>query len=258
MLTVDVEPDWGVSGCRGVEEVLPRFCGLLLRHGVRATFFVVANLLDMCGDILREMCSGHEVASHGLTHRPLSGMSKEELLTELAGSRERLQAAFGTPVMGFRAPYLKRPSRWFEFLADSGYRYDSSMGTVYPSPRNVRPSRWRPVRRGEVVEIPTVSMGIGWVPFSLTYLRLLAPFGERLVSSRAPVFYLHLHELAPPGLARALPMPLRPILRRRAGGPAWEILKRVLDRFGPRAITCSEFLSLEARTHGAESGPQRH
>ena len=46
MATVDVEPDWGIRGCRAVEETLPRLSELLRRRNVRATFFVVADLLE--------------------------------------------------------------------------------------------------------------------------------------------------------------------------------------------------------------------
>ncbi len=244
MFTIDVEPDWGVAGCRSVQETLPRLCRLLRERGVRGTFFVVASLLEACGDVLQELTPCHELASHGLTHRPLSTMTEDEVLEELSTSRERLSAATGERVIGFRASYLRRPRRWFDLLARAGYEYDCSVGAVYPSPRNIRPSRWRIERHGHVTEIPTTSMGTGWIPFSLTYLRLLSPLGERLVSDRAATFYLHLHELASPSLAKVLPMPWRALLRRRAGEPAWEILGRVLDRFGDRAVTCSEFLSL--------------
>ena len=99
-------------------------------------------------------------------------------------------------------------------------------------------------REDGIAEIPTASLRTGWIPFSLTYLRLLAPLGERLVSPRAPIIYFHLHELADPSLARALPWRLRLPLRRRSGPAAWAILDRTLERCAARSVTCSEFLSL--------------
>ena len=245
MLTIDVEPDWGVSGCRAVRETLPRFCKLLERHGVRATFFVVAKMLCDCADIFRKLLAGHEVASHGLSHRVLTEIDGKEVDHELAESRRRLREVLDAEVNGFRAPFLKTPQRWFAALEKAGYRYDSSWGAVSPSRRNVRPARWRTERHGNIVEIPTAAMRTGWIPFSLTYLRLLAPIGERLISPCAAVMYLHLHELADPSLARVLPMPLRMILRRGAGPKAWSLFERVLERFGHRAITCSEFVALK-------------
>jgi len=243
MFTIDVEPDWGVRGCAAVQETLPRLCGLLRARGVRATFFVVACLLDTCGQLLRDLLSSHEIASHGLTHRPLEGMSEREVLRELTASRERLSALAAGPVRGFRAPYLRTPRGWLDLLARAGYLYDSSAGAVYPSPRNRPPRRWRIRFRGGVAQIPIGALATGWVPLSLTWLRLLSPVGERLVSDGSTMVYLHLHELASPRLARVLPMPLRAVLQRGVGEEAWRILERMLDRFGARAVTCSEFIS---------------
>ena len=111
MLTVDVEPDWGVSGSRAVRETLPRFCKLLERHGVRATLFVVAEMLCDCADIFRKLLAGHEVASHGLSHRVLTEMDEREVGYKLGESRRQLREALDAEVSGFRAPFLKTPRR---------------------------------------------------------------------------------------------------------------------------------------------------
>ena len=244
MVTVDVEPDWGIRGCQAIRDVLPRLSDLFRRRNVRATFFVVAELLESCADLFREAFSGHEVASHGLTHRILAGLGEEEVAFELAESRRRLEAAFDRPVVGFRAPFLRTPPEWFRRLKAAGYEYDSSRGAVSPSPRNARPKSWRVTREDGIAEIPAAALRTGWIPFSLTYLRLLAPLGEWLVSPRAPMIYLHLHELAEPSLARVLPWRLRLALRRNAGAAAWPMLDRTLARCALRSVTCSQFLAL--------------
>jgi peptidoglycan/xylan/chitin deacetylase (PgdA/CDA1 family) len=245
MVTVDVEPDWGIRGCQAIREVLPRLSDLFRRRHVRATFFVVADLLERCADLFRESFAGHEVASHGLTHRILTGLGENEVAFELAESRRRLEAALGGRVAGFRAPFLRTPPGWFRLLKAAGYVYDSSHGAVAPSPQNARPKSWRVTREDGVAEIPTAALRTGWIPFSLTYLRLLAPLGERLISPRAPLVYFHLHELAEPSLARVLPWRLRLPLRHNSGEAAWPILDRTLQRCAARSVTCSEFLRLE-------------
>ena len=169
-------------------------------------------------------------------------MRPEETAFELIESRRRLEAAFGRPVTGFRAPYLRTPHGWFQLLKGAGYEYDSSRGAVAPSPRNLRPGAWRVSETDGIAEIPVTTLRTGWIPFSLTYLRLLAPLGERLISPRAPILYFHLHELAGPHLAKALPLRLRWWLPRNCGEAAWEMLDRVLARVAPRAVTCREFL----------------
>jgi hypothetical protein len=68
--------------------------------------------------------------------------------------------------------------------------------------------------------------------------------GEKMVSQRSAIMYLHLHELADPGKAMLLPWKLRVILRRNAGEPAWNILERTLARFAARGKMCGEVASL--------------
>lgn len=240
-LTIDVEPDWGISGGKAVLSTLPRFCERLAARNVRATFFVVTNLLEECGSALRHSLEGHEVASHGLSHRKLGGLSELDALAEMRDSRLRLEEFFGRKVRGFRAPFLQ-PAQWdwWRLLHQAGYEYDSSMGSVAPSHRNLHPADWAPEVHDGIVELPVTTLRGGWMPFSLTYLRLLHPLGARLMHPEARMFFMHLHELADRRLARVLPLHLRLALRRRAGEPAWRLLDLVLERYGASAVTCSE------------------
>ena len=240
-ITVDVEPDWGISGCRAVQSALPRLCERLAAHNARATFFVVTDLLEECGATLRQCLEGHEVASHGLSHRRLDVLTEIDALAEMRDSRLRLEEFFGRPVSGFRAPFL-RPARmeWWRLLRQAGYAYDSSVGSVSPSQRNIHPSWWSPQVHDGIIELPMTTLRGGWVPFNLTYLRLLHPLGTRLMHPEARLFFLHLHELADRRLARVLPLRLRLPLRRRVGKPAWKLLEKVLENYGASATTCSE------------------
>ena len=240
MLTVDVEPDWGISGHECILQTLPRLRELLRKLQMPATFFVVAELIDRCGEVLRRELQGCEIASHGLTHRVLAGLSQNDIARELTLSRQKLEAFCGQSVTGFRAPFLKMPPNWFKALEQAGYRYDSSLGHAGPSPRNRPPAQWHMEKHGGIVEIPVTSLRTGWIPFSLTYLRLLAPVGIRLVSPDSTIMYLHLHELADPTPVRLLPWPLRALLGRNTGEPAWTILERTLTPFAARASTCAD------------------
>ena len=55
-------------------------------------------------DLLDRVASSHELGSHTHTHRHLSELRTDERREELAGSRERLEAATGADIAGFRAP----------------------------------------------------------------------------------------------------------------------------------------------------------
>lgn len=230
--TVDVESDWGSGEIRGVTEVLPRLLEMLERRGARATFFVVGELAEAFG---RQVGSGssHEVGSHGLTHRLLTRLDADEVRREVEESKRRLEAE-GHLVQGFRAPFLRRPRCLGDALVRAGYRYDASGGSVVPGAGNLlgRLRRARPA--GDLRELPTSTLRDGLTPFSLTWLRLFHPLGQRLIPRARSVFYCHLHELLDesPGWP-TLPRPLRKLHARHAGRTAWQLLESLLARDRP-------------------------
>jgi peptidoglycan/xylan/chitin deacetylase (PgdA/CDA1 family) len=85
----------------------PRLLDILRRHRARATFFVVGDPSAAHPDLLRRIArAGHEVANHTLHHRPLTGLSRGGLLSELDGVQKMLD-----PLSARRArrPRLFRP-----------------------------------------------------------------------------------------------------------------------------------------------------
>lgn len=249
-LTVDLEPDWGIRGSRAYREVTPRFLRFLEDRGLRATFFVVSDLLDVSEDIVAGIGERHEVASHGMSHRLLSGLSREQRMAELRQSRERLAEVAG-PVEGFRAPFFSRRPDLSHLLRGAGYRYDASLGSVYPGPHNGRLHGMRcPFWQNGVWEFATSAMCGGMFPLSLTWLRLLAPLPGEQFSGRTALMYLHLHEFLPAETGACLPLHLRRLLTRNCGEPAWGILDRALDALGGEFTTCRSIL--EAAEQGAE------
>lgn len=247
-LTVDVEPDWGVSGVQGVLSALPRLCERLAAHKVRATFFVNAGMLEECGATLRRCLAAHELASHGLIHRPMDGLTEIDALAEMRDSRLRLEGFFGRAVQGFRAPFLRpAPGEWWRLLRQAGYSYDSSVGSLSPSRLNTYPTLWQMERHDGIVELPMTTLRGGWAPFNLAALRQMHPLGISLMHPAARLFALSLHELGDRRLARVLPLRRRIIQSRGAGPRAWTLLERVLERYGKEAMTCGEMAKLASR-----------
>lgn len=249
IVTVDVEPDWGCGGTEGIREVLPRLLESLVAWGGHVTFFVVSDLLSsqLAGSagvsILREAAAaGHEIGSHGKSHAVLTGLSPTEVDMEISTSRQVLEDSLGVEIRGFRAPFLKGPKSLCTTLERCGYKYDSSVGRVWPAWYNVSAGKWKPIRQGGIVRLPTTTLLGGIVPFSLTYLRLLHPVGSKMVDKRARLLYFHLHEFLGPETTSCLRWPVRWLERRNTGKPAWEILERVLNVKERRLITCWEFL----------------
>jgi len=121
--------DHGVSVVRSGTEVI---LDLLERHGVRATFFVLGDVIREHPDIVRRMVSeGHELGCHGMDHQPLWHLTPETLRRQLVEFRAVVEQTLGHfPVVGFRAPVfsLDRSTTWaLEVLREQGYRYDSSL-----------------------------------------------------------------------------------------------------------------------------------
>lgn len=75
----------------GPDELTPRYLDMLDRLGVRATFFVLGESCLRYPAHLRDIVArGHEVASHGHTHRVFPSLSAEDLAGELARVRQAI------------------------------------------------------------------------------------------------------------------------------------------------------------------------
>ncbi|MFJ8045690.1 polysaccharide deacetylase family protein [Kitasatospora sp. NPDC096147] len=96
-LTFDDGPD-----PRGTPLVLDRLDAL----GVRATFFVLGEMLEQSPDLGRELAArGHEVAVHGWHHRPQWLPSPARDTAELRRTVEAVTALCGVRPRWYRPPY---------------------------------------------------------------------------------------------------------------------------------------------------------
>jgi peptidoglycan/xylan/chitin deacetylase (PgdA/CDA1 family) len=75
----------------GPDELTPRYLDMLDQLGVRATFFVLGRACLRHPAHLRDIVArGHEVASHGHTHRVFPSLSADELAEELGRARQAI------------------------------------------------------------------------------------------------------------------------------------------------------------------------
>jgi len=149
VFTIDVE-DWfhilEVSGTPSldtwnslpsrVEQNFSRLLEILKAHGVQATCFFLGWVAERFPHLVRRAVEeGHEIASHGYSHRVVYKMERSEFVEELRHARELLEQISGTAVLGYRAPGFSavRETPWFfESVQEAGYKYDSS---VFPAKR---------------------------------------------------------------------------------------------------------------------------
>jgi polysaccharide deacetylase family protein (PEP-CTERM system associated) len=243
--------DWSLLESR-VERNTHELLDLLGETGVKSTFFVLGWIAARYPALVQRITAeGHEVASHSEMHRRLYELPTDELVADLARSRETLEQLTGKPVLGLRAPTFSVSDRVLDCVAQAGYWYDSSVFLFPAHDRYGRVSTDIDPRAGIVeirpglLELPVSTVVVG--PLALPwggggYFRLL-PYPlfrrgvrKRLDSSSWFMFYFHPWELdddeAPPaGMARALRFRAyvgRKRMRRD--------LRRLLQNFGSERI----------------------
>jgi polysaccharide deacetylase family protein (PEP-CTERM system associated) len=92
----------------------------------RGTFFVLGLLADSVPALIREVKDrGHEIASHGLSHRMLGSLSEVELLRDLRESKDRLEQLTQSECIGYRSPCFSKHPCLDEMLIATGYKYKS-------------------------------------------------------------------------------------------------------------------------------------
>ena len=213
-LTVDAEPDCPpyLRGWRGMEEGAPALLDLFRENEVPATFFTTGDAARRYpGFVERVVADGHELASHGMTHRPFPTLSAAEAETEIRETSALLRDY--APVTAFRAPNLRMPDRYLPLLEADGYRVDSSRGKY-------KPAHWRPSAPTSLTRIPA-SVTSSW-------LRLPAPLRDPMLRrlSSPVVLFVHPWEFVD---LRNAPIPWD--CRARTGPGALESLKQVIRLF---------------------------
>ncbi len=182
-LTVDAEPDCPpyLQGWRGMEEGAPLLLELFREEGVPATFFTTGDASRRHpGVVARLVAEGHELGSHGMTHRPFPTLSPVEAKAEIRDTSALLRTY--APVISFRAPNLRMPDRYLPLLEADGYQVDSSVGRY-------KPDAWRAPPSTSLRRIPA-SVTSSWLRLPP---RLRDPLLRRLASP--VVLFVHPWEM---------------------------------------------------------------
>jgi polysaccharide deacetylase family protein (PEP-CTERM system associated) len=193
---------------------MERILALLDEHGQKSTFFMLGSVAESDPALAPMICSaGHEIASHGYSHRMVTDLTPQQFRDELQLTERILTEQTGQRPFGYRAPRwsLSEQTGWpFAILREQGYRYDSSL-TPLPFAGNFRGSRTAYCLEGEgagLWEIPpmvtsswmgNLPTGGGW-GFRLFPFRMICATIEELNRRHhSAVLYLHPRELDPDG-----------------------------------------------------------
>lgn len=117
---------WEHQDLRVVEST-QKILDLLGKHQVQGTFFILGWIAEKVPGLIEKIYkSGHEIASHGYSHKLNYKMTHDELFEDLKYSKKLLEDITGETVYGYRAPTFSINDDVVRALVKIGYRYDSS------------------------------------------------------------------------------------------------------------------------------------
>jgi peptidoglycan/xylan/chitin deacetylase (PgdA/CDA1 family) len=132
---VDVELTFDDSNESDFTIALPA----LRRRAMRAQFFVVAGRVGQPGylsqsQLAQLIAAGMKIGSHGMSHRPWTGLDDIELNEELVEARERLEQFTGVTIDRAACPFGSYNRRVLQQLRSAGFKcvYTSDGGTAQP------------------------------------------------------------------------------------------------------------------------------
>lgn len=198
-----------------VEASTQRLLDLFDANAIKATFFVLGWVARKSPGVVREIHRrGHEVASHGMSHKLVFNQTPAEFSAETYESKALLQDIIGAAVIGYRASTysITRRSLWaLDILREAGFIYDSSIFPIHhdlygiPDAMQV-PSRIATPKGASIVEFPMSTAALWGVRVPVSgggYFRLLPYWLTRSGLSklnrqmRPFIFYLHPWEVDP-------------------------------------------------------------
>jgi peptidoglycan/xylan/chitin deacetylase (PgdA/CDA1 family) len=101
----------------GTDQVL----AALAEHGATATFFVLMTRVRRYPGLLAEVVAeGHEIALHGMDHRPLTDFTFAQARRRIRAGKAMLEDAVSRPVTWIRPPYGRQTLSTWRAITSSG------------------------------------------------------------------------------------------------------------------------------------------
>lgn len=267
VLTIDVE-DWCQSTfdhssqiTENVRHNTIRMLEILAENNTKATFFVLGLVADRFPELVKRIyAEGHEVATHGYSHKLIFEQSREEFTQDLKKSIKSIENIIDDKVLGYRAPdfSITEKSLWaLDVMEQEGLKYDSSIFPIKHPRYGICDTPRQPHfvnGKDGLIELPlsTVKMcGINIPACGGGYMRLLPYEATRWAIRKinqegmSAIIYLHPYELDPDEFKRLkvkIPLKLRISQGTHRSKTEYK-LKRLLNDF--KFTTISETLNYE-------------
>ena len=258
ILTVDLE-DW-FHIC-GINELIPekswpalesrvqintmKILNLLSGKRVKATFFVLGYIAHRYPNLIKKIQErGHEIATHGYSHRRVYTMTPDSFRKDLRKALTIITGITSKPVKGYRAPEwsIRNDSLWaLDILNQEGFEYDSSM-TPFPfigNPGNAGIPTKLDLKNGYLWEFPPLAsstplvkfpLGGGWGLRVFPYSLIRSTIYNLNKAGRPGLIYLHPREFDENNPYIKLPLIKKMVLEARVEKTE-KRLCRLLDDF---------------------------
>lgn len=122
--------EWGGFESR-VESNTHKIMDLLDEYDIKGTFFILGCVAKKIPKIVKDIAArGHEIASHGMSHRLIYNQSYEEFKKETIDSKALIEDLCQHSIKGYRAATysITKESLWaLDVIAEAGFSYDSSI-----------------------------------------------------------------------------------------------------------------------------------
>ena len=196
-----------------VEENTDEILSLLDDKNIKGTFFTLGCVAEKHPSIIRKIVDqGHEIASHGYSHKLIYKQSHEEFRSETIKSKAILEDIAQTEVRGYRAATysITRNSLWaLDILVDAGFIYDSSIFPIrhdrYGIPDvNPLPHKLKTPGGQSIIEFPITTLKTKLINLPIAgggYFRLFPysfsrwALGKVNQQNNEFVFYIHPWEI---------------------------------------------------------------
>ena len=98
-----------------IPECTPHVLDILARYGVKASFFMVGENAERYPDLLQRVrAEGHTVGNHSVNHLHLTGLTDEEIYSEIIGCEENYYKLTGK--LSYLESAYSEKSELYEFL----------------------------------------------------------------------------------------------------------------------------------------------
>jgi len=196
------------TGLKVFKEGMPLLLDLYQKYNIKTTFFFTAYIAKLYPEVVKMIIPyGHEVASHGLSHKKEDGfdvMPLKKQIIHLKESKSILEDISGSSVISFRAPALRINNNTPIALTESGFKIDSSVASqrfdMFMSFGGFNKLKWMTAprlpyrtstnslfRRGEgnIIEIPISSTIVPYIGTTMRLFPIFTSFQRKLLSYEA-------------------------------------------------------------------------